>query len=223
MPFGHRDQAEFRMLRQAQETADAFLVVRDAEQSLVVVPLTAHRPATLGRREECDLALAWDARVSRVHAQAEFTAGEWWVVDGERSTNGTFVNEVRVERRARLHDGDVLRLGSTAVLFRCAAASHTTLDETVQAASVARAPLTRRERVILRALCRPVDPVAGGEPASNTEIAAELGTPVANVKAALTVLYQKFGLAGTDAASKRRLLAAAAVFEGLGTGEPDGD
>ncbi|MCE9575818.1 MAG: GGDEF domain-containing protein [Deltaproteobacteria bacterium] len=60
-------------------------------------------------RENADLVIPRSA-VSRQHSQlAVDQAGDWWVSD-LGSTNGTFVNEERVDRR-RLADGDQVRFG----------------------------------------------------------------------------------------------------------------
>ena len=61
--------------------------------------------------------LHWDGRVSRVHALLECIRGAWLLADDGLSSNGTFCNDRRVRRR-RLKDGDVLRLGSTTLVFR---------------------------------------------------------------------------------------------------------
>jgi pSer/pThr/pTyr-binding forkhead associated (FHA) protein len=64
--------------------------------------------ALVGRHSEADLQLP-RTEVSRRHCRLLFDNGGWRVVDLS-STNGTFVNEVRVEE-AELHPGDHLRIG----------------------------------------------------------------------------------------------------------------
>jgi pSer/pThr/pTyr-binding forkhead associated (FHA) protein len=63
----------------------------------------------IGRSSGGDLVLH-DPRVSRHHARLFFREGRWILVD-LRSTNGTYVNVVRVQRGERL-PGDVLALGT---------------------------------------------------------------------------------------------------------------
>ena len=53
-----------------------------------------------------------------MHAALERLGGEWTVVDDGLSRNGTYVNGERVTARRRLHDGDVVRVGGTAIAFR---------------------------------------------------------------------------------------------------------
>jgi diguanylate cyclase (GGDEF)-like protein len=63
----------------------------------------------LGRDAGCSIAMV-DEAVSRHHARLEFDGEVYQVVD-LNSTNGTFVNDVRVAAQ-KLHDGDYLRLGT---------------------------------------------------------------------------------------------------------------
>lgn len=67
----------------------------------------------VGRSLECEVTLN-DPSVSRMHAVLE-TGAEPAVRD-LGSTNGTFVNGERVERKS-LRDGDELRFGNTQVIF----------------------------------------------------------------------------------------------------------
>ena len=52
-----------------------------------------------------------DSFLSTRHAAFERRDGEW-VVEDEGSTNGTYVNNVKVERIARLHLGDRVQVGN---------------------------------------------------------------------------------------------------------------
>ncbi|MEI2652100.1 MAG: FHA domain-containing protein [Microthrixaceae bacterium] len=52
-----------------------------------------------------------DSFLSTRHAAFEHRDGEW-VVEDEGSTNGTYVNNVKVERIARLHLGDRVQVGN---------------------------------------------------------------------------------------------------------------
>ncbi|MFN8122365.1 MAG: FHA domain-containing protein [Thermoleophilia bacterium] len=217
--FAHRNQDEFRVLRDAEHTGDPFLLARDGDGRLRAFPLRdAARPLSAGRQEGCDVRLDWDERVSRIHATIEFEAGDWSVVDAGRSLNGTYVNGERVARRVRLRDRDVLRMGGVDLLFRrpryatSAVTAGMTEDPRL---AVLLGSLTARERAILDALCAPMDPVSGGSPAANSVIAQAVGIEVPNVKAALTVLFQKFGLANEEPSVKRQRLADLALRHGV--------
>lgn len=71
----------------------------------------AASPASVGRDPLCDVVIA-DAYVSRYHARLRCSGGIWLVED-QRSTNGTHVNGVQVTS-APLARGDNLRFGHRA-------------------------------------------------------------------------------------------------------------
>jgi pSer/pThr/pTyr-binding forkhead associated (FHA) protein len=62
---------------------------------------------TVGRGQECGLRLT-EGSPSRLHAQLGVADNQPWVED-LGSTNGTFVNGVRITARTTLRDGDALR------------------------------------------------------------------------------------------------------------------
>ena len=66
------------------------------------------RPITIGRSPDNDLPVD-NLAVSNYHAKIYFEAGRM-VIEDLDSLNGTFVNDLRVER-ATLHDGDNIHLG----------------------------------------------------------------------------------------------------------------
>ena len=68
----------------------------------------------IGRSRDCDIQLA-DANVSRRHAELRQEGASYWIVD-LGSTNGLEVNGKRV-KRAKLHSGDTITLGSTELKF----------------------------------------------------------------------------------------------------------
>jgi hypothetical protein len=69
----------------------------------------------LGRSRTCDVRFV-EHSVSRDHAELRRTTSGWVLVD-RASSNGTYVNGVRV-RRALVGDGDEIRLGAAKVVFR---------------------------------------------------------------------------------------------------------
>jgi pSer/pThr/pTyr-binding forkhead associated (FHA) protein len=64
----------------------------------------------VGRDPSCHLVLE-DPLVSRRHAKLAISLGEVTIEDS--STNGVYVNDVRVEGKARLYTGDRILLGTT--------------------------------------------------------------------------------------------------------------
>lgn len=169
---------------------------------------------TVGRGSANDVALPWDAKVSRVHCQLERLGGEWTVSDAGLSRNGTFVNEQRLSQRRRLREGDVIRVGSTRLTVRGLEQrpSVTAGSET----SGVTPPLTARQRAILAALARPFTDSDGlAAPATNQVIAAEVHLSVDAVKGHLRVLYARFGLDELPQQEKRVRLAERALRDGL--------
>ena len=74
----------------------------------------------LGRSPECDL-LVNDANASRQHCRFALE-GEMLIVQDLNSSNGTFVNEERVQGQRELRQGDRLRIGETRFLVHRATA-----------------------------------------------------------------------------------------------------
>jgi S1-C subfamily serine protease len=113
---------------------------------------------TLGRDvwNTCVIAGEQWGMVSRVHARLESTAGRLFVHDAD-STNGTFVNEERVES-AELNSGDVLQLGPNGPRFLIYHAEGEVATEVVeadaQATAVSRASVASLGQTALHSLKR---------------------------------------------------------------------
>jgi hypothetical protein len=73
-------------------------------------------PITLGRGVTNDVPLPEDEYASTRHARVEPRRDGIWVED-IGSTNGTFVNGIRLTRERRLAPGDLLRIGETDLRF----------------------------------------------------------------------------------------------------------
>lgn len=69
----------------------------------------------IGRDENCHF-LFNDPTVSSHHARLTFRNGHWWVED-LGSTNGTYLNEEKVETPTILITGDEVRIGKNVVLI----------------------------------------------------------------------------------------------------------
>jgi len=98
-----------------REKGEAFLQAggRHGEESRVSIG----KSLTIGSQEECGLTLS-DPTVSRRHAEVLRTPDGYLLRD-LGSTNGTFLNDVRVDS-AYLRDGAVLRMGKTELVFKWA-------------------------------------------------------------------------------------------------------
>ncbi|MEO9221347.1 MAG: FHA domain-containing protein [Mycobacteriaceae bacterium] len=74
-----------------------------------------NRPVSrIGRGTDCDLRID-DSGVSRHHV--EVILGREVLLRDLGSTNGTYLNGVQTAE-ATLHDGDLIRIGATAITFR---------------------------------------------------------------------------------------------------------
>jgi hypothetical protein len=207
--------SELKERLEAERRGAPFLLYRDdaGRQRIVELdPDAAH--VTVGRRPENDIALPWDAEVSRVHAQLEPVGREWSLIDDGISRNGSYVNGERLVRRRRLRDGDRLCFGETPVLFRAPGEAESMSTAAVSTGHSG-AQLTEVERKVLVALCRPLADSAYATPATNREIAAEVHLSVDAVKAHLRVVFERFGLGELPQNQKRARLAALALVNGL--------
>jgi len=186
--------SELKEQLEAERQGVPFLAYRDGEGRRRIV-LLAHdlERVSIGRREYNDLPLPRDGQVSRVHAELQRVGTEWALADDGLSRNGSYVNDARVSGRRRLTGGDVIRLGETVLVFQEAAGQ---TDPTLVPLSASAPPaLSPTQRRVLAALARPCrDPGILSAPASNLQIALELGYSVDAVKAHLRVLFHKFGV-----------------------------
>lgn len=81
---------------------------------------------SIGRRDGCDIHLAYDSQVSRLHAQLGCSAIavsasdsvsdpyllNFWLED-YGSRNGTFIEKEQIDGRANLRPGSLIRIGRT--------------------------------------------------------------------------------------------------------------
>ena len=70
----------------------------------------------VGRAAGCSITVD-DTYVSQHHARFFQRDGAWYVED-LGSTNGTFVNDRKVERTSEVHSGDVVKIGKTLLELR---------------------------------------------------------------------------------------------------------
>ncbi len=195
--------------RLAAERSDApFVELRDGDGIQHLIPLAGER-ITVGRSPASGLALPWDAQVSRTHASLECIDGVWTLLDDGRSTNGTFVNEERVQGRRTLRHLDVIRVGATRLRFHDP--SEATDSKLTEVASQAFIPtITPAQLRVLIALCRPAE-----GPASNEQIADELTVSIDTVKTHMRALFDAFSLQASAPYRKRFELVRLAIDAGL--------
>jgi hypothetical protein len=211
---------ELKARLDAERDGAPFLVLRDGDGVQVIRALAEDTDRlVVGRSGECDLALTWDEGVSRVHAQLERVGPGWALVDGGLSRNGSFVNGERVHDRRRLSDGDTLRFGETAVLYRAAGRQRSTARSTAVIGGLPGPDdVSPAQRAVLRVLCRPFAEGADwAKPATNRMIADELVVTPDAVKRHLRALFAKFGVDDLPQNEKRLRLAQRALASGAVT------
>lgn len=72
----------------------------------------------IGRHAEGPGRLADDEEISRSHARFTYDAGGFCAVEDLGSTNGTFVNGLRISVPQTLSEGDAIELGATTLVLR---------------------------------------------------------------------------------------------------------
>src|SRR5579871_970999 len=92
----------------------AKLLYRDAQGRDANVDIPEATPIFLGRGADCAVRTD-DAMVSRKNCKLSFGGGKFFVED-LGSSNGTFVNERRVQKQ-QLNHGDIIRCGTLQVRF----------------------------------------------------------------------------------------------------------
>ncbi|QNX87338.1 FHA domain-containing protein [Acinetobacter seifertii] len=99
--------------------------------------ITVDRDMLVGRHQDADLLLQ-AAEISRRHAALLLKDQLLWVQD-LNSSNGTFVNDIRIEQEKQVHDGDIVQFASFKFSVLAPAQKITDLPE-VEAEPVQAAP-----------------------------------------------------------------------------------
>jgi class 3 adenylate cyclase len=90
------------------------LVVKGPDAGIVYE--TESFPFIAGRDEQNELSLEKDSKISRKHAEISLSRGKIWLRD-LGSTNGSFVNNVRINKKTELQNGHTIILGKTFIQF----------------------------------------------------------------------------------------------------------
>lgn len=161
------------------------LTIVAGESTGTVWPLTA-RELTIGRGDDVELRLH-DAGVSRHHAKFIVASdGAVTIIDLD-STNGTFVNDARVEL-CPLRPGDTVRIGPDALLRLGDSTPQPAQDPPASAG-----PLSPRELDVARL-------VATG--LKNAEVAERLGLSARTVTSHLDHIYARLGITSRAALTR---------------------
>ena len=208
--------ADLKAQIEAEREGRPFLVFRDdgGNQRILAIEPGATE-LWVGRSDSTDVRLEWDEEVSALHAQIEVVRDECTLLDDGLSRNGSFVNEERVHGRRHLRDGDTIRFGRTAVLYRRPGPGAP--EATAIAAEAApTAAITPAQRKVLVALCRPYKEGSNfATPATNQEIAAELHLSVDAVKTHMRALFEKLEIGNVPQNQKRVAVAERALHSGV--------
>lgn len=90
----------------------AFLLNKGTEERYAL----SQSVSKIGRDQTNSVPLANDSYVSRHHAWILYIKGSYWVED-LGSTNGTLLNGELLNERRQIHNGDLLKLGRTELVF----------------------------------------------------------------------------------------------------------
>ena len=207
---------ELKALIEAERTGVPFLHWRDGASEQHMLMLAPDRArVTIGRREQSDIPLAWDAEVSRAHALLEPVGEEWTLVDDGLSRNGSFVNGNRLRGRQRLHDRDQMCFGNTHVVYHEPSSGRGSASTARAPGSPSAVPLPEMQRKVLVALCRPIVDSSSAIPATNPQIGLEVSLSVDAVKAHLRKLFDRFGLGDLPQNEKRSRLVSIVLSSGV--------
>lgn len=163
-----------------------------------VIPLRGIR-FTVGRAEGNDLRVSSDMSVSRRHAVLEKSQGGWKVRD-LGSSNGTYINGMRVDAPLLARYGDSILIGDFRLVLLDDNDGDTSAPTTLTNSELDRVGLTSREVEVLRF-------VAAGM--SDAQIAGQLTISVRTVHSHLEHIRNKTGL------RRRTELARYAITKGL--------
>lgn len=119
-----------------EEEDDSTVLVREEKHDgnmvtrPIVVTLTAEnngsrvmscrcvQEVTIGRHGECDIAIPDDKAVSGKHCIIYIGSDGNLMVTDNKSSNGTYLNDGKLERETRLENGDTLEIGRTRYIVR---------------------------------------------------------------------------------------------------------
>lgn len=189
------------------------MFLRDESGTLRIVALDRQQ-MVIGRAPGSDVEIAWDPRVSGVHAHLEQHGRQWVIEDDGLSRNGTFVTGDRLRGQRTLRDGDLVQAGDTVIAFRDPLPGG--VAATIAVATVPAPTVSDAQRRVLVALCRPFrDAERFATPATNQEIADELVLSLDAVKSHMRALFARFGVEDLPPNEKRTRLVDRALSGGV--------
>lgn len=98
------------------ETQSVQLTIMSGPDDGALIRLESPRQGeafVFGRRDDCDVVLAYDSQVSRQHASLSSAEGQWYLQD-LNSKNGTYIGKDKVgQAPVLLEPGQMFRVGRT--------------------------------------------------------------------------------------------------------------
>jgi pSer/pThr/pTyr-binding forkhead associated (FHA) protein len=101
----------YRKPEKAEQSAIKTLIIKYADEIGEHNVVILNPNAIIGRDDNADVQIQ-DSAVSSKQARLFFRQNQWWIED-LNSTNGTYLNRVRLMQSAVLMDHDILGCGST--------------------------------------------------------------------------------------------------------------
>jgi hypothetical protein len=114
--IGFGDHVEQQHRFALPDSAKLKLIVTEVSGKTSEVTLDVMKSIFVGRAEICELSFA-DNKLSKQHFVLEEENGEFYISD-LGSTNGTFINGVRVQSRRKLNDNDVITAGQERLVYK---------------------------------------------------------------------------------------------------------
>lgn len=205
--------SELQLLLRATRKGAPFVFLRDGDRVLRVFELGGEG-MVIGRAPGSELEIAWDQRVSGVHAHLQQHGRQWVIGDDGLSRNGTFVNGERLRGQRTLRDGDLVQVGDTVLALRDPQDGG--VAATIAVPTVPAPHVSEAQRRVLVALCRPFgNSERFATPATNQEIADELTLSLDAVKSHMRILYARFGVEDLPSSEKRTRLVERALAGGV--------
>ena len=184
---------ELKRVLDAERDGSAVLLWKNEANQLHLLKLEPEAEYYVGRGDGMAVSLPWDTRVSGLHARIAGAGQEWLLADDGWSTNGTFLNDKRIDRSTRLRHKDVIRVGRTALSFRAAPAVKkmtTALDDTFEDLP----SFDATDHAILVELCRRYFTDELLVPVENKAIAEALHFSEETVSARFRRMYSRVGI-----------------------------
>ena len=110
------EAVEFKHRFKTPETSKASLIVTDMKGETHRVDLEINKSLFVGRANSNNLSFD-DTKMSRQHFAIEVQNGEYYISD-LKTTNGTFLNGVKVAGKRKLENNDVITAGNEKFVFK---------------------------------------------------------------------------------------------------------